>query len=586
MTERNGANAVKAIRDRNPGAYTKYSDSEMLDAIKRKNPGKYDDLVVQDSITPTGNVLERSAKAAQKQPFPYLNWLPGGKELNQSLVEGQQSMEEQHPGSTSSNREKQFTKELGGSVAAGMGAGTVAKNALPWLAKTGLGSQAALGAVEGVAAAQPFHYENMGDRALGTAGASVLGAALPVGIAGAKGAYSLGKKAVGRVSEAFKAPGELANVRSQIPQAKANLEDARMAQSEVSQPYSDESSRGVRIIKEADKRILSDLESNKTNIVNNFRNKIVSSVKGVKEKTAKWTSDFYNKYDTILEAGEKEAAEKGISSEAYQREVIDPVMDKIAQDGADTTASKSLQSKMKVKRGKDPVSGEMVDIQPEIPSTIEQMKNLKNSVGKYGQGDYIANMLHDRHRAFIGKYSDIVSKANKSYGEVSNAVKFSKKSIVPHNPAEIKKAADLLVKEATGGLNETEAAYLKTIKEGKGEFAGAGELLDDATKEAASKMSSEIAALKKQIESVKAQSGRDIATVKGASSEAKYSNKLTESASKQSSKRNVLTHSKKLSDLENLEKELQDKVRLRSKLIWGGLGAAGVSTGLAKTVLD
>lgn len=62
-SERNGQNAVQSFRSKYPGAYDRYSDSELLDAIKRKYPGKYEDLSIQVSIPKQENVLQRVTKA-------------------------------------------------------------------------------------------------------------------------------------------------------------------------------------------------------------------------------------------------------------------------------------------------------------------------------------------------------------------------------------------------------------------------------------------------------------------------------------------------------------------------------------------
>ena len=93
--ERNGVNAVQAFKSKYPGAYDKYSDSEILDALKRKYPDKYNDLAIEASIAPTENVLQRVAKTASSAiqsglqgagnplgvsvnpSFPFMPTLPG-----------------------------------------------------------------------------------------------------------------------------------------------------------------------------------------------------------------------------------------------------------------------------------------------------------------------------------------------------------------------------------------------------------------------------------------------------------------------------------------------------------------------------
>lgn len=62
--ERDSKTALTNFRSKYPGAYDKYSDSELLGALKRKYPGAYEDLAIKDSIPQSENVLQRAMKAA------------------------------------------------------------------------------------------------------------------------------------------------------------------------------------------------------------------------------------------------------------------------------------------------------------------------------------------------------------------------------------------------------------------------------------------------------------------------------------------------------------------------------------------
>ena len=84
MADRTGKSAVESFRTKYPGAYDNYSDKEMLDAIKRKYPGAYEDLTIEDSIAPTGNVLQRAAKFASRAES-------GGREFMRNPLGGADS---------------------------------------------------------------------------------------------------------------------------------------------------------------------------------------------------------------------------------------------------------------------------------------------------------------------------------------------------------------------------------------------------------------------------------------------------------------------------------------------------------------
>ncbi len=164
-------------------------------------------------VQPHENVLQTSARAAGiKEPFPYLNFIPGMKDINQGLVQGQQEMESQYPGETGRNRTAEFTKEMGGSILTGNIVRGATKS-LPAIAR---------GAITGAASAQPFHYDSMKYRAVGTAGASFLGGTIEPLVEGI-GAV---KNAIGDLGQLRRAPSVFAQRASDITSRATREEGA------------------------------------------------------------------------------------------------------------------------------------------------------------------------------------------------------------------------------------------------------------------------------------------------------------------------------------------------------------------------
>ena len=149
---------------------------EIID-LATGQPEKQDEIIdigTGQPEQPTGG----SQGQQVKQPLPYLNWLPGGKELNQGLMQSQQTLEDLHPGMTEANKGQQFLKQMGGSVMAGLGAESAA-GLIPGLASKAMIPSMARAAIGGAAAAQPFDYNSLADRGMSTVGGAALGAALP-----------------------------------------------------------------------------------------------------------------------------------------------------------------------------------------------------------------------------------------------------------------------------------------------------------------------------------------------------------------------------------------------------------------------
>lgn len=153
--------------------------------------------------------VESKVPKSEREPFPYLNFIPGMKEVNQGFIQAGKELEEQFPGTEKSAERQQLVKEIGGSIALGGGAGALAKQ-LPKLAAKGIVPSATRLAIEGATGAQSFSYDSMKDRIKATAAAAL---ATPV----IGGAVSGGMNVGGKIISAIRNPAmKLAEVEQLI----------------------------------------------------------------------------------------------------------------------------------------------------------------------------------------------------------------------------------------------------------------------------------------------------------------------------------------------------------------------------------
>jgi len=88
---RDAATAAASWRAKYPGAYDKFSDSEIVAALQKKYPGAYNDIVAKEEVVPAENVLQRAAKVITsatgigQQPDPNHPFMSGIKSTMQGL---------------------------------------------------------------------------------------------------------------------------------------------------------------------------------------------------------------------------------------------------------------------------------------------------------------------------------------------------------------------------------------------------------------------------------------------------------------------------------------------------------------------
>jgi len=395
-----------------------------------------------------------------------------------------------------------------------------------------------------------------------------------------KGAQATGKvigKLPSKISNIWNAPKasqqigqDIANVESEISRHEAQFGSPTMVR------------KGEQIINKAQKSVESEFAQKAEELGKIKRNIFAQSVPGVKQKFSKLASDTYKKYGEILDKGEAEAA-KNLDdfSGSYREEVIDPILEEIGRGGAKTPAAEKLKNIFTIKEGIGDKALEIAD--KKLMSTfdnldsIEKIKELRKSLFKPGADDYIQSMFSDKHSQFLGKYSPSVAEANKNYMPMRQALSWGKKNIKPFNEHEIKNLTTTLEKYHGGKLDETSSAYLKTLKEGRGEFKGSDiTSLGKVHKATLDSLEKEISSNSKMLENLKGQHLEDVSTIRraGVESEIGKQNILQDIAGKKSQR----------SQLKLLKEKIDRDVRTRDDLIrYGiitGLSSLGVGTGV------
>lgn len=384
------------------------------------------------------------------------------------------------------------------------------------------------------------------------------------------------KKAGSKVGDIFNAPKasqqigqDIANIESQISSHEARFGAPTMAR------------KGEQILNKAQKSIESEFTTKATELDKSRRNVFAQAVPKAKEKFNKLATDTYSTYDKILEKGETEAIKRGGTSDAYRNEVIDPILEEINRSGARTPAAEKIKNMFSIKEGIGDKALETADKKVmgnfDNLDTIEKMKELRSSLFKPGADDYIQSMFSDKHSDFVGKYSPSVAKANKGYKPMAQALKWGRKNIKPFNEHEIKNLTTTLQKYHGGELDETASAYLKTLKEGRGEFKGSDiTSLGKAHKATLDALEKEIASNSKMMESLKGQHLEDVSTVRRAGVE--------DGIGKQNILQDIAGKKSQRGQLKLLKEKVDRDVRTRDDLIrYGiitGLSSLGVGTGV------
>ena len=86
MANRDAKTAVTNFKAKYQGAYDKYTDSEILDALKKKYPNAYNDLTLLNEIPKTENILSRAVKAGTSAlSSGFKNMSPLGVKANPSF---------------------------------------------------------------------------------------------------------------------------------------------------------------------------------------------------------------------------------------------------------------------------------------------------------------------------------------------------------------------------------------------------------------------------------------------------------------------------------------------------------------------
>ena len=299
------------------------------------------EIVSKKLIGPTEPEFdEETERALSKEPAPYLNIIPGGKEFNQSLIDANREKERLYPGTTKSELRKNFVKDIGGSIALGLGAKSVAQTAVPWLASKGVGPAAATMSIEGAAGAQAFNYDSIGQRIGATVGAAVASPVVGGLVSGAvKGAVGIGR-VVKKVSNKIRDPRipVMSKIRDEVSEKASQM-------SGVSSGASKQISTTQAVGREAKEAIAGRASSLEERIRNSVRKETLG-VKSSIENTKKQVDKLVNNLDKELSVESDVAAktfQKKVTgffrnnSNAYGKE-LDLVSDSIAQSGRLTRA--------------------------------------------------------------------------------------------------------------------------------------------------------------------------------------------------------------------------------------------------------
>lgn len=224
----------------------------------------------------SGKVID-STNPNQKEPFPYLNFIPGMKEVNQSFIEGGNKLQETHPEILEFYKKQKLVKDVSGSIIAGGGASAILRQ-IPALAalKTAqplISNQATVQAtraakianvqravqrhaIEGAVAVQVFDYKDVEDRIKATALAGVTApvsvAVLNAGFRTGQGIFRAGRRVFNKLEEGGLRETSVGTLRDpRLPSIKKVRESLAQTENQANEVVNE----SVKSAKEATKKI-------------------------------------------------------------------------------------------------------------------------------------------------------------------------------------------------------------------------------------------------------------------------------------------------------------------------------------------
>lgn len=459
----------------------------------------------------------------------FLQGIPGMKDLNQGLVEGQNTMESLYPGSTQSNREQEFVKSMGASVLAG-NAGSAAAGLVPGMAGKEMLPAIFRSAVGGMAGAQPFHYNTGEDRLAGTALGAGIGTAIPPIEAGAS---SIGK-GMGAAKNWFM---DVINSGKNLKDVEGQLKNVGTEEAALTAPKDTSygpltegqgTQLGNRALDKArasmvgeaegagdsaQQKMIGDYKSKKADLGGKFNQATQNEAEAYKtamDDARNTNTPLYGERLDALQADLKEP----ITADEYNQKVIQPTLKQISEKGLPLSGPEANLRAWAQKFSPEAPVAEAGGI-PEtdylgMPKNVEQpiapekqtvslrgLNNVKNDIynsQSYGArmgtakpepGDVGASIFQKNHNAFMDSRVPGHAELQADAGPFLESTRNVYKSIRP-GEEDLQPGMNMLQKAAKGSANPAKAVpdierNLARVEKGSGGFKGTGNLRGQST---------------------------------------------------------------------------------------------------------
>jgi len=394
-----------------------------------------------------------------------------------------QEFENRYPGTIQRQRN---IGEFGQSVMAGAGAMSAAKSAMPALASKSFLPRIGVSAIGGIAAAQPFQYENLQQRAIGTGVSAIAGPVIGE-------TFGLAKRGIGKAIEIFKAPKALEGITKEI-----NALNSLPSKGDIKSG----TAKGLRILGNVQKSLTEEVSSAGKKSVQELtevfkkRNEFLKTALSkeslnesqlAKGKLRTVFSDMTKIYKTSLDKIENDLVARGQSFN--KNDLLSMIAE--AQENIELSGiprdSKIFSLFDKAVEKVSGMSDDVIDLQ-----SLKKFKNsfydelssgAQKGTSYYGENDHAISEFLKSYGKILETKAPELKVLNAEYAPMANARRWAMSNFKPFNVNEVERGMKILENVSKSGrVNQDYINYLKVLERGSGRFKGTGKIGEETLK--------------------------------------------------------------------------------------------------------